>query len=129
MNGIAHVSIVGTVTRDPEIKDVASTKLATFSLAVNRKVKGEKVASFFDCKAWGKTAETIVEYVKKGKPIYVQGELIQERWEKDGENRSKIVVNVNSFQFLPGGEKEDAKPKGPPDPVHYEPVGQEDIPF
>lgn len=129
MNGVAHISIVGTVTRDPELKDAGSTKLATFSVAVNRKVKNEKVASFFDCKAWGKTAETIAQYVNKGKPIYIQGELIQERWEKDGEQKSKIVVNVNSFTFLPGGEKTEAKPKAPADPAHYEPVGEEDIPF
>jgi len=130
VNGAAHVSIVGTVTRDPEIRQAGSTNVAGFGIAVNKKYKDKESVSFFDCKSFGKTADVIGQYVKKGSPLYVQGELVQESWtDKEGQKKSKIVVIVNSFTFLPSKKDAEPKPSSPPDPAHYQPVGEEDIPF
>lgn len=98
---------IGNLTRDPELKEISATaKVCNFSIAVNHRWKtesGEKMerASFIDFKAWGKQGELIHQYVKKGDPIYVQGRMEQETWEKDGEKRSKLVCVVEQFQFLP----------------------------
>jgi len=131
VNGAAHVSIVGTVTRDPEIRQAGSTNVAGFGIAVNKKYKDKESVSFFDCKAFGKTADVIGQYVKKGSPLYIQGELVQENWtDKQDQKRSKIVVTVNSFTFLPS-KKDTTEPKASTEPAaaHYQPVGEEDIPF
>lgn len=103
----AHVAILGNLTRDPEGKNLPDgTAVASFSLAVNRKYKDKESVAFIDCAAFGKTAENIVRFFAKGKPIHVTGELVQETWEaKDGGGKkSKLKVNVNGFNFLPGGK-------------------------
>jgi single-strand DNA-binding protein len=54
-----------------------------------------------DCSAWGKQAETIAQWCKKGKPLFVEGRLKLDTWQdKDGGNRSKLTVTVENFQFL-----------------------------
>lgn len=103
MNANNLVSFTGNVTRDPEIKDAGGSKVAKFSLAVNRfyKKNGENMnqASFFDCEAWGNQVEVIESYVKKGSKVSVVGEAIQDTWEKDGEKRSKIFFRVDNLQL------------------------------
>jgi single-strand DNA-binding protein len=105
----AFVHIVGNLTRDPETKAVLDTSVTSLSIAVNRKYKEKESVSFIDCKAWGKTGEIIAQYLRKGNGISVRGDLVQENWEaKDGTKRSKLVVNVTAFDFLPkGGDNHD----------------------
>ena len=56
---------------------------------------------FVDCTAWGRTAENISKYVTKGRPLFVEGRLTYQTWDgKDGQKRSKLVVTVESFQFI-----------------------------
>ena len=103
--GFARINIMGNLTRDVELRDAGGTPLASFSIAVNKKYKDKETVSFIDCKAWGKTGELIAQYFGKGKAIHVTGEIEQENWEaKDGTKRSKLVVNVREFDFLPGGK-------------------------
>jgi len=100
----AFVHIVGNLTRDPETKAVLDTSVTSLSIAVNRKYKEKESVSFIDCKAWGKTGEIIAQYLRKGNGISVRGDLVQENWEdKQGNKRSKLVVNVTAFDFLPKG--------------------------
>ena len=98
------VALVGCLGRDPELKYFDSgTVVAKFSVAVNRPKKdGESVADWFDCEAWGKTAEFLGNYIKKGNRISIVGKLKQEKWEDrtSGEKRSKVVVAVDRLENL-----------------------------
>ena len=86
----------------PELIKPNETSIANFSGAWNDPFEKDKArsASFFDCKAFGKQAEIIGEYGAKGRQILVEGKLKQERWEKDGQKRSKHVIYVDSIQLV-----------------------------
>jgi single-strand DNA-binding protein len=105
MNDINRVWLIGRVTSAAELK-FHSPELAicTFSIAVNRSVKRqgewEDAASFFDVTVFGRRAETVSKYLLKGKQVAVDGELRQDRWDKDGERRSKVHVVANGVQLL-----------------------------
>ena len=93
--------IGGRLTRDPESRQSPSgTTICRFSIANNRKQKDKDITSFLDCTAFGKTAETIQNYMKRGSRILVRGVLEQQHWEKDGEKRSKYTCIVDSFSFV-----------------------------
>jgi len=102
---INQVILVGRVTRDAELRYTASgAALCNFSIAVNRRVKkGEQwldEASFFDLSLWDKQAENLNKYLVKGTQVAIQGELRQDRWEKDGQKQSKVQVFVSNLQLL-----------------------------
>ena len=130
MSSFNKVYLLGNLTRDPEPRDLPSgTKLASFGLAVNRtyrKADGDEVeeTTFVDIDAFGRTAENILKYCKKGDPLMVEGRLRFQSWETEaGDKRSKLTVLLETFQFLPrsggisggagGGEQ---SPDGDPDP-------------
>ncbi|HCL55404.1 MAG TPA: single-stranded DNA-binding protein [Spirochaetia bacterium] len=100
---INHVVLIGRLTSDPEIRATGSgMQVASFTIAVNDYYKGEEKAYFFDVKAFGKTAETLRNYTKKGSLVAIDGKLTQERWEtkEGGEKRSKVVVLLQGLQLL-----------------------------
>jgi single-strand DNA-binding protein len=102
---INQVILVGRVTRDAELRYTASgAALCNFSVAVNRRIKKAEQwtdeASFFDLTLWDKQAENLNKYLVKGTQVAVQGELRQDRWEKDGQKFSKVQVFVNNLQLL-----------------------------
>lgn len=111
MQDLNFVSIIGRVTKDPELKYTQSgTAVLGLSIAVNRSQKQgnecKDVASFFDVSVWGKQAETLNQYLHKGKQIGVAGHLEQQRWTSaDGSNRSKVVIMAESIQLLGGNEQ------------------------
>lgn len=116
MPNLNRVFLMGNITRDPELKHTPKgTAVASFGLAINRNftVEGEKreETTFVDIEAWGRTAEVICEYFKKGKPIFIEGRLKLDQWEKDGQKRSKLSVTVDSFEFVSDGKKSDAPVK------------------
>lgn len=157
MASFNKVILVGNLTRDPQMSFLPSqTAVVEFGLAVNRRWRGpdnqqREEVCFIDCRAFGKQAETINQYLKKGRQVLVEGRLQLDSWEgKDGIKRSKHRVVVEAFQFLgtgPGGgqgggqggpgEPRGARTGSPADhdrePPHEEPPayegGQEDIPF
>jgi len=104
-NDINVVTLVGRLTRECQLKYTNSgTAVCKFSLAVNRKKKqGDQwvdEVSYFDIVLWGKQGEAISQYLLKGKQIAVSGELRQNRWEQDGQNRSKVEINASNVQLL-----------------------------
>ena len=100
------VILTGRLTREPELKFGASgTAYCKFTLAVNR-MKKDDPADFIFCSAFGKTAELIAEYVKKGNNLGVQGRLQQDTYEKDGEKISKTGVTVDKIEFLESNKTE-----------------------
>lgn len=101
------VVLVGRLTRESELRFTNSgTAVGRFSIAVNRiKRSGdqkEDEVSFFDIVVWGKQAEVLNQYLTKGRQVCVQGELRQNRWEQDGQSRTKVEVVANSIQLLGG---------------------------
>lgn len=120
MPTVNKVMILGHMTRDPELRYVPSgAAVCEFSLALNRshtnKQTGEKVdeVSFIDVVAWGRTAEVCAEYLKKGRPVFVEGRLTQDRWEtEDGQKRSRIRVTAENIQFIGSKQDGDAGSEG-----------------
>ena len=121
MSDICRVVINGRLTKDVEIKQTTSgTSVGSFSIAVNRKYNDKEETSFFNCVSFGKTAEIIAQYVKKGHRIGIDGRLVQRSWEKDGQKRSTVEIVVENFQFLESrkgagsmGEQVDSVPDNP----------------
>ena len=114
MTDLNNVFLIGRLTRDMEIRySNGGMPIGRFSLAVNRSKKtGDKwedEANFFDCTLFGKTADTMNQYLTKGKQVAVSGELRQSRWEQDGQNRSRVEIAVNNIQLL-GGKSEGSSP-------------------
>ena len=100
------VILTGRLTKEPELKYGASgSAYCKFTLAVNR-MKKDDPADFIFCSAFGKTAELIAEYVKKGNQLGVQGRIQQEIYEKDGEKISKTGVTVDKIEFMENNKEE-----------------------
>lgn len=119
------VAIGGRLTRNPELRFTAGgTAVCSFGIAQDEHRKdGEKVAHFFDVTAWGRTAESVAQYKRKGEVLVVEGRLSQSRWEtQDGQKRSKVEVVAHRVHFGPrekaqqsdgapdAGETEDGAP-------------------
>ena len=107
MADINHVVLVGRLTRDAELKYTTNGQaVCKFSLAINRPKKvgeqWEEEANFFDIVLWGRQGEAINQYLQKGKTIGVEGELRQDRWQQDGQNRSKVEIVARNVQLLGG---------------------------
>ena len=108
MADLNHVVLIGRLTRDAELKYTASGQaVCKFSIAVNRRRKNgdqwEDEANFFDIVLWGRQGESLNQYLVKGKMVGVEGELRQDRWEQDGQKRSKVEIVANYLQLLGGG--------------------------
>ena len=110
MSNLNKVMLMGRLTNDLETRYTASnTAVANFGLAINRTYSvGEGDArerredvTFVDCEVWGRQAEVMKQYLSKGRPVFIEGRLKQDKWQdKDGNNRSKTLVVVESFQFI-----------------------------
>jgi len=106
MVDLNQVALIGRLTRDAELKSVNGQPLCKFSIAVNRRKKNgdrwEDEANFFDIVVWGRQAESLHPYLVKGKEVGVSGELRQERWQHEGQNKSKVEVIASNIQLLGG---------------------------
>lgn len=129
---INKVIIIGRTTRDLELRYTPSgTAVAGFAIANNKSYSqgGEKKeqVSYFDCVVWSKLAEIMTEYVKKGQQIVIEGRLSQRRWkDADGNNKSKIEIIVETFQFI-GGKKEGSEHTDSGTPAVGSPVETDDF--
>ena len=101
MLNINRVMLTGRLTREPETKYLPSGMAVTnISIAVNRRFQDKSgewrdETSFIDVEVWGKAAERLAETARKGQPVYVEGRLKQESWERDGVKQSKIRVSAD----------------------------------
>ena len=162
MASFNKVILLGNLTRDPELKYTPKgTAVARLGLAVNRRYTTEsgeakEEVTFIDVDAWGKQAEIISQYCRKGKSLMIEGRLKLDQWDDKttGQKRSKLGVVLESFQFV-GGRKEDeggsgdggggispppsagSRPPAPsakpapksPDPLDGPPPEEDDVPF
>jgi single-strand DNA-binding protein len=128
--------LVGNITKDPELKALESgVKVVNFGLATNRTWKDkngnkQEKADFHNIVAFGKTAEIISQYCKKGNQILVEGRIETRSWEKDGKTNYRTEIMVESFQFGNNPKKETSTQE----PEEYksdvvEEVNPEEIPF
>jgi single-strand DNA-binding protein len=149
MANFNKVILAGNLTRDPELRYTPKgIAIAKFGLAVNRVWKTEtgetkEEVTFVDIDAFGKQAETIGQYLKKGRPVLVEGRLRLDQWDdkQTGQKRSRLGVVLEGFQFLDSGNRTEAgasRPAAapasgadaPPAPVADAPEPeQDDVPF
>jgi single-strand DNA-binding protein len=108
MRGYNRVIIAGNLTKDPELKyTTKGAAICEFNLAINRSWRDEsgqqkEEVTFVGVKAWGKTGENIAKFLKKGRPILIEGRIAQDSWDdkQTGQKRSKTYVVAEQFQFL-----------------------------
>ncbi len=153
MASFNKVIIAGNLTRDPELRYTPKgTAVARITLAVNRVYSsgegGEKKeeVSFIDVDVWGRQAEVIGQYLKKGRPLLVEGRLKLDSWEDKNtkQKQSKLKVVLENFSFLdskgdgsgvaeaPRSSRPAPAPSAPPppsDPGDSEPPQDDDVPF
>jgi single-strand DNA-binding protein len=149
------VLLYGNLTRDPELRALPSgQQVASFSIATNRTYtdkegRKQEQVEYHNIVAFGRQAEVIGQYMKKGKPIFVDGRLQTRSWEAEGKKNYRTEIVIDNFQFgpsAPGGEGRgasagapreaaqgpDAGPSAPSmDEIEYpdEEINPEDIPF
>lgn len=142
------VFLYGNLTRDPEMRALPSGQnVASFSIATNRVYKdkeGQKKeqTEFHNVVAFGRTADLIGQYMKKGRPLYVEGRIQTRSWESEGKKNYRTEIVVENFQFGAGGgggaggasRSDDFAQKAPKedaDTIQYpdEEINPEDIPF
>ena len=111
MASFNKVILMGNLTRDPELRYTPKgTAVAKLGLAVNRSWRNaegqqQDETTFVDVDAFGKQAETLGQYMQKGRPILIEGRLKLDQWEdkNTGQNRSKLGVILEKFSFVGGG--------------------------
>lgn len=144
MASFNRVVLAGHMTRDIEIRFTPKgTAVGQSGLAINRKWKTEsgeerEEVTFVDFSAWGRSAETLAQYTKKGSALLIEGRLKLDQWDdkQTGQKRSKLSVVVESFQFLgePKGDRQAAPARPPAKPEAAEQGGHgadssDDVPF
>ena len=113
MNDMNHFAAVGRLTADAKLAYTTNgSAILNFSIAVNRsKKQGDQWvddASFFTCKAFGKMAEAVNPYFKKGQQIAIEGYMKQERWEdQEGVHQSRVVLCADNVQLV-GGHRDNS---------------------
>lgn len=96
----------GNLGRDPELKTLSSgASVAVFSIAASRFFKdkdgnNQQETDWIPCEAWGKTADLIGQLLHKGDQVIVDGAIREERWEQDGNKRSRLKLRIENFQKL-----------------------------
>ena len=141
MSSFNKIFLMGNLTRDPQLTYTpTNTAVADFGMATNRKWTAKdgsqkEETCFVDCRAFGRQAENINKYLKKGTPVFIEGRLSFDSWTgKDGTKRSKHRVTVESFKFI-GGAAPAASSAGQAEPSPSEEnepqpqKGDDDIPF
>ncbi len=146
------VILLGNLTRDPELRYTPKgMAIAKLGLAVNRSWKTEtgetrEEVTFIDIDAFGRQAELLGQYVKKGSPLFVEGRLRLDQWDdkQTGQKRSKLGVVLEAFQFLGSANRTEgagepqrrpvpaaqAAPPAEPSPAPETPAPEEDdVPF
>ena len=147
MANFNKVLLMGNLTRDPELRYTPKgTAVATIGVAVNRRWKDEagqqrEETTFVDVDAFGRTAENIGQYFKKGRPIFIEGRLRFHSWEdkQSGQKRSKLTVTAENFQFMDSQRGGDAgggdvpttrsRPDSAPESSDTPPPEDDDVPF
>ena len=115
--------LTGRLTSDPELRETQGGKsVSKFTIAVDRVKEG---ADFISCTAWGKTAENLCKYMKKGSKVAVVGRIDTGSYEKDGRKVYTTDVIVSELEFLESKKREEAQEEYSAPEV----VEDDDLPF
>lgn len=132
---VNHVVLHGRLTKDIELKQAGGFSVTEFTVAWSEKYKETETKCFARCKAWRNTAEFLNKYFKKGQELVVEGKLVTESWEKDGQTQSRTIVSVEKAHFC-GTKSSNSSgqslpsPEEDPDGFKNIPDGlEEDLPF
>ena len=124
MSGVNKVILIGRLGRDPEIRySQQGTAVTNFSLATSEKWKDEEKTEWHKVVAFGKQAEVMEKYLKKGSQVFLEGRVQTRKWEQDGQDRYTTEIVVSNFQFVGG------KGEGQSQPAAQPPIPDDDIPF
>lgn len=136
---INTVHIAGRVTKKPELRALPSgSKVCSFSIATNYVYKDQsgnkkEEVEFHNITSFGKTAETIAQYVVQGQVLYVEGRIKTDSWEKDGIKHYKTNIIANNFQFGAKPKGNEVRPETESEnentEVDEDNIADEDIPF
>ena len=137
-----NIDLVGNLTRDPELRytpggaAVATLNLATTEVWNDKQGQKQEKTEWHRIVLWGKQAESLQEYLTKGKQIYVEGRLQTRQWDdKDGNKRYTTEVKADRITLLGGGSRgaggmeRGAPAAGGVDEAPMEPITDDDIPF
>ncbi len=126
-----HITIHGRLTADPELNQTQSgVSFMEFTVAWSEKYKEVETKCFLRCKTWRQTAEFVSKYFKKGSEILIEGRLVTEQWEKDGQTQSRTICDVEKVHFC--GSKSDNQGSDLPkntQPKMEEIPTDDDLPF
>ena len=112
MANLLNAHAIGNLTRDCETRNAGSTTVTKFGMAINEKRGKHEYVTFLDVECWGARGETLASYIGKGDAICVFGSLRNEDYEsRDGQKRSKLVLNADGFTFL-GGKRDGEQQQG-----------------
>jgi single-strand DNA-binding protein len=106
MASLNRVFLIGNLTRDPEVRYIASgSAVADLRMAVSRKFKtntgeSKEETCFVTVTVWGRQAETCGEYLRKGSQTFVEGRLKYDEWEKEGVKQNRLTVVAERVQFM-----------------------------
>lgn len=145
------VFLYGNLTRDPEVRALPTSgqQVASFGIATNRSFKGrdgaqQEQTEYHNIVAFGRTAEVMGQYLKKGRPVFIEGRIQTRSWEKDGAKQYRTEIVVDTFQFgaqggagagagasAPAARDEAQAPAFGGEEIQYpdEDINPEDIPF
>jgi len=123
-----RIILIGNLTKDVELRHTpGGTPIATIPVAVNSKYKqGDEMKEevlFINCVVFGRQAESCGQYLSKGNPVLVEGRLRENKWEKDGVQKSRCEVIASTVRFLPK-KQSDAQTSAAPS-NSYDEVPQE----
>lgn len=126
-----RIEFIGNLTADPALREGDNWKVTQFTVAVNRARSdkdGNKVTDFFRVSVWGKLADACYEYLKKGRKVYVDGELQARIYDnQDGKPTLSLDVRADKVEFL--SPKEEKKQEKPVTAADFSDINIEDIPF
>jgi single-strand DNA-binding protein len=115
MGTVNRVILVGNLGRDAELRFTGSgTPVAKFSVATTESFKGrdrerKEETEWHRINLWGKSAETLAQYLTKGKQVYIEGRLKTQKWkDKEGADRTTVEVTADRVTLLGGGPRRDA---------------------
>ena len=101
MSDLNKTILIGRLTRDAKFKTVGETNIASISIAYSTGYGDKKKSNYIDCVAFGKTAEVVKNYTKKGSQIAIEGSLEQDSWDgQDGKKNYKTKIKIASLQLL-----------------------------
>ena len=106
MANLNKVLLIGNLTRDPEVQYTPKgTAIGELSIAINDSYKAQdgtikEIVTYVDIEVWGRQAETCKQYLSKGRPVFIEGQLRLDQWEQDGQKKSKLKVRADRVQFL-----------------------------